>query len=90
MADNKNMALNDEAMANATGGADTSTPPIELKFKVGDRVKMKGEPERGEGTVIDIRYNEGDVHDQYSWLFIVNFDEWGIEESVTWFRLEKV
>ena len=49
---------------------------------------MKDEPERGEGTVIDIRYNEGDVHDQYSWLFIVSFDEWGIEESVTWFRLE--
>ncbi len=40
MADNKNMELNDEMMARATGGMG-DTPPIELKFHIGDRVRMK-------------------------------------------------
>ncbi len=89
MADNKNMELNDEMMLRATGGTG-DTPPIELKFHIGDRVRMKGNPERGEGTVIDIKYNQGDVNDQYSWVFVVSFDEWNIEEIVPWFNLERV
>ena len=89
MADHKNMELNDEMMARATGGMG-DTPPIELKFHIGDRVRMKEDPGHGEGTVIDIKYNEGDVNDQYSWVFVVSFDEWGTEEIVTWFRLERV
>ena len=36
MSDNKNMELNDEMMANVTGGAET-TANVEL-FKVGERV----------------------------------------------------
>jgi hypothetical protein len=83
------MELNDEMMARATGGMG-DTPPIELKFHIGDRVRMKEDPGHGEGTVIDIKYNEGDVNDQYSWVFVVSFDEWGTEEIVTWFRLERV
>ena len=89
MADNKNMELNDEMMSGATGGKG-DTPPIPLKFHVGERVRMKNDPKHREGTVIAIKYNKGDVHDQYSWVFVVSFDEWNTEEIVPWFNLERV
>ena len=88
MVDNKNMKVDDEMMTKASGGMG-ETPPIELKFHVGDRVRIKGDHEHGVGTVIDIKYNEGNVNDQYSWVFVVSFDEWNMEEIVTWFNLEK-
>ena len=40
MTDNKNMALNDEAMANATGGSGEDLPLN--KYNVGDRVIVAG------------------------------------------------
>ena len=40
MTDNKNMALNDEAMANASGGAGEDLPLN--KYNVGDRVIVAG------------------------------------------------
>ena len=89
MADNKNMKLNDEMMSGATGG-NGDIPPIPLKFHIGERVRMKKHPEHGEGTVIDIKYNEGNVNDQYSWVFVVSFDEWNTEVILPWFNIERV
>ena len=61
MADNKNMELNDEMMANATGGTGEVTDP---KYEIGDTVQLKFANEEGvvtvvDGTVIDRRSTPG-------------------------------
>ena len=52
MADNKNMALNDEAMANATGGAGEDLPLN--KYNVGNRVIVAGYEDH-ESTIIELK-----------------------------------
>ena len=52
MADNRNMALNDEAMANATGGSGEDAPVN--KYNVGDRVIVRGYEDH-ESTVIEVK-----------------------------------
>ena len=59
MADNKNMKLNDELMANATGGTTDNAP--EPKFSSGQRV-VTNDPEIS--GVFIIRH----VNDYYSWV----------------------
>lgn len=69
MADNKNMELNDEMMAKASGG--TSEPTSDHLFNVGDRVYIKGKEEIGTLTIIsyywagrwwmyNVRWDDGD------------------------------
>ncbi len=65
MADNKNMAIDDEMMANATGG--TSDPSDNPKFNIGDRVTF------------ELNYNDGSVMitgsvKSYKWSSF--FDTW--------------
>ena len=53
MADNKNMELNDEMMANATGGTDGASGG-EPKFKVGDYVHYElTNPQTGQTMAIN-------------------------------------
>ena len=52
MADNRNMALNDEAMSNATGRTGEDAPVN--KYNVGDRVIVR-EYEDHESTVIEVK-----------------------------------
>ena len=50
MADNKNMELNDEMMANAAGGFGDMEDP---KYKVGDTVKLKGKADGFEVLILE-------------------------------------
>ena len=49
MADNKNMKLNDEMMANAAGGNNEIPGP---KYQVGDNVKLKFANDEGVVTIV--------------------------------------
>ena len=71
MADNKNMELNDEMMAKASGG--TGEDRSEFKFAVGDHVTMIGK----EGTVTEA-YDFHGVN-MYAVHWIAN--EYGPEED---------
>ena len=52
MADNKNMALNDEAMAKATGGVGEDAPAN--KYNVGDKVIVNGY-EGWDSTITEVK-----------------------------------
>ena len=52
MAENKNMAIDDEAMAKATGGTEEEAPAN--KYNVGDRVIVKGYEDH-DSTVIEVK-----------------------------------
>ena len=52
MADNKNIELNDEMMAKASGGAGEENIPAP-KFNVGSQVIMADDPDLGVWTVIN-------------------------------------
>jgi hypothetical protein len=80
MADNKNMELNDEMMANATGGfGEENTDP---KYELGDTVQLKFSNDEGvvtvvDGTVIDRRSTPGGW--QYKIQYEVNgtvYEHW--------------
>ncbi len=73
MADNKNMALNDEAMAKATGG--TGNAPFPAKYAVDDRVRCPQRPEFGVGTVVKVYYDE----ETMSWYYDVQFPDYELE-----------
>ena len=67
MAENKNMEVNDEIMKNASGGTDNGAP--EPKFKVGDRVIVKGQEDR-DSVIKEIHFT-GDIVNN-SWKYLVH------------------
>ena len=75
MAENKNMALNDEAMRQATGGISDSNP--HFIFNIGDWVIMTSRPKNGKGQVKSIELMEGgDANCAEDWMYTVYFPEW--------------
>ena len=65
MADNKNMAINDEEMQHAAGGNFIDAPtPI---FKVGDRVIVKGR-ENDESVIKEVHFTGDIVNHSYKYL----------------------
>ncbi len=73
MADNKNMELNDEMMAKASGG--TGDGKSTFKYAVGDHVTMIGK----EGTVTDAYISLGGALNLYAVHWSPN--EYGPEED---------
>ncbi len=80
MADNKNMALNDEAMANANGG---TFKPVE-PYTVGDRVAAKGAGDWGPGTIMRV-----DASNFMNIMYDVEFEDGKIREMAH-FTLELI
>lgn len=76
MSDQKNIQLNDDVMANATGGTGNGSNPAWI-FKIGDWVTMPSRPKYGRGQVRSIELmpggNEGNLDD---WMYTVFFPEW--------------
>ena len=58
MSDNKNIELNDDLMANATGGTGNGSNPAWV-FKIGDWVTMPSRPKYGRGQLRSHRANAG-------------------------------
>ena len=84
MADNKNMALDDEMMAKATGGAGEDLP--QPRFSEGDKVVVEGW-ETYDSTVIQVMsYSES----SNIWKYRVRIEkhEPGHEESMESVKLE--
>ena len=73
MSDNKNMELNDEMMAKASGGAGDGSNTF--KYAVGDHVTMIGK----EGTVTEVYTSLGGVLNLYAVHW--NANEYGPEED---------
>ena len=74
MADNKNMELNDEMMAKATGG--NGVPSSENKFNVGDTVHWQKHEDWGEGVVTSMYWQD------ITWIYTVSFASIGEEVEV--------
>lgn len=53
MSDNKNIELNDEMMAKATGGVGEANAPTP-KYKVGAHVTMSDDPGEGVFTIVSV------------------------------------
>ena len=76
MSDNKNIELNDETMAKATGGTGNGSNPA-VVFKVGDWVMMPSRPKYGRGQVRSIELTPGGNENCYDdWMYTVFFPEW--------------
>ena len=67
MADNKNIKLNDEMMAKASGGVGEENIPAP-KFSVGSQVIMADDPDLGVWTVVSV---EEYCSPEDGWLYII-------------------
>ena len=74
MVDNKNMELNDEMMAKASGGSEE--PTSENKFNIGDHVHWQDHENLGEGEVTDLHWNG------HAWWYTVFFASCGADPDL--------
>lgn len=72
MADNKNMELNDEMLADAAGGADGDIPAP--KFKVGDCAICVSSGQKVE--ILEVRCYEGPI---WGWRYSIKYLKNGAE-----------